>query len=44
MVGATLVLTKNLVALPNLGKVTKAFPLTPSGFEMAARSEKECSL
>jgi len=30
------VLTHHLVALPYLGKVTKAFPLTPSGYEMPA--------
>jgi len=33
----TLVLTKYLVALPYLGKVTKALTLTPSGYEMAAK-------
>jgi len=30
-----LFLPYHLVALPYLGKVTKAFPLTPSGYEMA---------
>ena len=28
---------RHLVALPYLGKVTKAFPLTSSGYEMAAK-------
>jgi len=36
-VGATLVLTKYLLALPYLGKVTETFPIAPSGYEMAAK-------
>jgi len=36
-VGVTLVLTKYLVALPYLGKVPKAFKLTSSGYEIAAK-------
>jgi len=37
LVGATLVLTEYLVALTYLEKVTKAFLLTPSGYEIAAK-------
>ena len=37
LVGATLVLTPPSCCLPYLGKVTKAFPLTFSGYEMAAK-------
>jgi len=37
LVDATLVLTKYLVALIYLGKITKTFPITPSGYEMAAK-------
>jgi len=34
--GGKLAPTLHLVARPYLRKVTKAFPLTPSGYEMAA--------
>jgi len=37
LVGARLVLFSSVVALSYSGKVTKAFPLAPSGYEMTTK-------